>query len=88
MDDERNPYEGDAEQRAEGLGGEQEQPSDLEQGEGKGARLDQAAPTPEKRMEQGDVDNPRTSTGTNPAPGHAVQSPSASDTDPSAEEDS
>lgn len=88
MDNERNPYEGTDEQHAEGLGGEQEQPSDLDDAEGKGARLDQAAPTPEKRMEQGDVDNPRTSTGTNPAPGHAVQSPSAADGEPSADEDS
>lgn len=88
MDNERNPYEGSDEQHAEGLGGEQEEASDLEKNEGQGVRLDQAAPTPEKRMEQGDVDNPRTSTGTNPAPGHAVQSPSAADDEATADEDS
>lgn len=88
MENERNPHEGTDEERAEGLGGEQSEPSDTDGETGKGARLDQAAPTPEKQMEAGDVDNPRTSTGTNPAPGHAVQSSSAADGEPTADEDS
>lgn len=88
MEDERNPYEGSPEDRADAQEVVQDEPSDVAEGEGKGARLDEAAPTPEGRMEQGDIDNPRTSTGTNPAPGHAVQSSSTADSEPTAEEDS
>jgi hypothetical protein len=86
VQDDRNPYEGDAAEKADGLGGSQEVPE--EEGQGEGARLDQAAPTPEKQMEQEGPDNPRTSTGTNPAPGHSTQSPSAADGEPTADEDS
>ncbi|MFN2388966.1 MAG: hypothetical protein ABR575_05095 [Actinomycetota bacterium] len=78
MPDEQNPHEGTGEQHADGMGGEQSLASDLDEGEGKGARLDQAAPTPEAQMADG-VSASQASTGTNPQPGHAVQSSQGAD---------
>ncbi|MBA2724486.1 MAG: hypothetical protein H0U53_00715 [Actinobacteria bacterium] len=69
MDEKVNQHEGTPEEKGDGLGGEQVIASDLEEHTGKGARLDQAAPTPEKQMEnQQGMDDAEVSTGTNPTP--------------------
>lgn len=68
MDDDKvNQHEGTSEEKGEGLGGEQTIGTDTEE-QGKGARLDQAAPTPEKQMETEPGTDAEVSTGTNPTP--------------------
>lgn len=75
-----NQHEGTAEERGDGLGGEQVVPSDLEENAGKGARLDQAAPTPEAQMaNQQGIDDAGISTGTNPTPDQGGESQATGD---------
>lgn len=88
MDEKANQHEGTREQMGDGLGGEQVIPSDIEEHTGKGARLDQAAPTPEKQMtEQRGIDDADISTGTNPTPDKGGQSQAFGDQPPQANVD-
>jgi len=69
MAEEESQHEGTNAEKGEGMGGAQGIPSDLEDQTGKGARLDKAAPTPEKKMEdEGGITDAEVSTGTNPTP--------------------